>query len=114
MYGFKILYGPPILNPEILFIGYKPGGDIASHASDIELGSDKTWPPLCEYAVANWLLAKQIRQMFLGINLKNCMGLNAIFMRTKSVVDYEKEVSLSNRLKIRKFCMPRVKKSLKS
>src|SRR3546814_18569228 len=46
-FGYRILYGPPVLRPEILFIGYQPGGGAASFVEGLEEGQHAGWPVTC-------------------------------------------------------------------
>ncbi|NVN37100.1 hypothetical protein [Komagataeibacter swingsii] len=78
--GFRILYGPPIVDAPFLFIGYQPGGrgiDCAEHHD--------TWPEVSDYVTQDWPLAKQIRSIW-GLDVvERCTGINAIFFRAPSI-----------------------------
>ena len=107
-YGFKILYGPPIIRAPVLFIGYQPGGADDDHERKVNRGSDKGWPAICEYATESWILAKTMRKMFGRAFLEQCTGLNAIFLRAPSVDFYNRQLDQSSRTAIKEFCLPRV------
>jgi hypothetical protein len=102
--GFKILYGPPTAEPPIMFIGYQPGGD-KSH--DFE-GDHHQWPAVCEYATADWPLAKALREVFCPEFLRSCVGTNGIFFRAPSADDYRTELDLPLRNDIQRFCRRQV------
>ncbi|GBQ09651.1 hypothetical protein [Komagataeibacter rhaeticus] len=83
--GFRILYGPPVVDAPFLFIGYQPGGrgiDCAAHHN--------TWPEVSDYVTQNWPLAKQVRSIW-GLDVvERCTGLNVIFFRAPSVAAWNK------------------------
>ncbi len=80
--GFRILYGPPVLDPELLFIGFQPGGK----RKDAELGETagemNGWPLSLDYIAAPWRLAQQIRKIWSASSLEKSSGLNAVFFRS--------------------------------
>lgn len=83
--GFRILYGPPLVNAPFLFLGYQPGGraiDCAEH--------HETWPETCDYATQNWPLAKQVRTIWGADVVARCTGLNAIFFRAPSIAAWRR------------------------
>lgn len=75
--GFKILYGPPCVNPHLLFIGDQPAGKIA----DEKPNERYSWPSRCEYATETWTLARNMQSMFGAAFLADCVGVNANFFR---------------------------------
>jgi hypothetical protein len=83
-FGFKILYGPPLQRPPVLFIGYQPGGRTP------EPGERDGWPTRIDYACQPWPLARGLRRVYSAEELDCCVGLNAIFIRSPSVAEYEK------------------------
>jgi hypothetical protein len=107
-YGFKILNAPPLWRPRILFIGYQPGGGSDAFELESSLGSDKHWPATCEYATACWKLAKQMRQMFERKFLEQCVGTNAIFLRSPTVNEYRSNYDKNRRTEIKRFCLGQV------
>src|SRR3546814_8308548 len=84
-FGYRILYGPPVLRPEILFIGYQPGGGVASFVEGLEEGQHAGWPVTCEYAHKDWRLAMRMREIWGNATLERCTGLNVIFFRAVSM-----------------------------
>lgn len=83
--GFRILYGPPIVDAPFLFLGYQPGGraiDCAEH--------HETWPETCDYATKEWPLAKQVRAIWGQEVVAQCTGLNAIFFRAPSIAAWNR------------------------
>jgi hypothetical protein len=105
--GFKILYGPPIPQATILFIGRQPGGGAEDCARELASGAHDRWPSVSEYATKPWKLAVQLRSMF-GVTLvEQCIGLNSIFVRAPSGDEYRKNVGAISRRKIEAFCLPR-------
>jgi hypothetical protein len=45
--GYRILYGPPVVRAEYLFLGDQPGGRADSRRVD----QLRSWPTECEYAL---------------------------------------------------------------
>ncbi len=80
--GYSILYGPPIRGAETLFVGFQPGDD----RDDAVI--QETWPASCLYATDKWRLAVRMRQIWSESYLRRCTGLNAIFFRAASVVQW--------------------------
>jgi hypothetical protein len=106
-FGFKLLNGPPLFSCPILFIGYQPGGGVDAFAIEKARRSDQTWPPVCEYATEQWILAKRMQKLFYVKYLETCVGMNAIFVRSPTVRRYR---LLDRRLRktIEEFCVARV------
>jgi hypothetical protein len=112
--GFQILYGPPHVAAPILFLGYQPGRGTRTVQEERDYGSEDRWPPICEYATERWPLATCLQTIF-GVDLlKRCVGLNAIFIRSTSVANYEKTFNPSTRRKIKDFCRARVVEIIKA
>jgi len=83
--GFRILYGPPLINPPVLFLGYQPGGH------NLEGGEQhETWPAACEYAVQSWPLAVRMKETFGHATVAQSTGLNAIFFRARRAADWRR------------------------
>lgn len=101
--GFRILYGPPIFEAPVLFIGYQPGGTVA-HVQD-----HQGWPEICDYAVAEWRLASRLREIFAVDQLARSTGLNAVFFRAPNVEKWRR-VPLPLRKEIESFCHLRAKR----
>jgi hypothetical protein len=48
--GYAILYGPPMLNPEMLFLGFQPGGGLLDAEEGLKNGERHRWPERIHYA----------------------------------------------------------------
>ena len=96
--GFRVLYGPPIVEAPFLFVGYQPGGKV----STAELGHHDSWPSYCDYARADWHLAKRIRDVWGKARVERCTGLNAIFFRAPTATDWEK-VDATTKAEVKQF-----------
>ena len=110
--GFEILMGPPLASPEIAFIGYQPGEWTMSVSDARAAGYESDWvTDTCQYATADWPLAKRLRRMFTTERLERCVGLNAIFVRAKSVAEYQK-IPRELRKRIRTFCLGKIEQMI--
>ncbi len=108
-FGFKIFNSPPLHQPDVLFIGYQPGGGKEDFAYEISRGSHLSWPQEAEYATASWVLAKRMREMFEpSIDLQKCVGLNAIFLRSPDIDTYNKNLTKKDRQAVAQFCADQV------
>ena len=108
--GFKVLYGPPLVRAPILFIGYQPGGDVEDGRAEEASGAHEWWPDVCEYATADWRLAKNLRSMLGTDLLRRSTGMNAIFFRSPSADVYRKTVHKGLRQEAQQFCKDRVER----
>ena len=104
LHGFETLYGPPIDKPDLMFVGYQPGG--VGGANEIGNIDHAPWPSECLYRTATWHLARRLRETF-GPLLERSTGLNAIFVRSPNIATYNREVSHAMRRIIADFCLPR-------
>jgi hypothetical protein len=113
-FGFKILYGPPIAKPAILFIGYQPGGADADNKREQLRGVHERWPAISEYVSNDWPRTPNVAtrlQEILSIEfLGGCVGMNAIFFRAPSKAAYDEIYPSHFRARIQTFC---VSKTLK-
>jgi hypothetical protein len=114
LFGFKILYGPPLARAPLMFAGEQPGGGVGGPTDDPQSVLDlerKTWPVVTEYATASWRLAHAIRAVydaeFPGL-LRRCTGTNENFFRAPSRDHYHRNVNGELRSEIGYFCKPRV------
>ncbi|MCU1247890.1 MAG: hypothetical protein JWQ49_919 [Edaphobacter sp.] len=106
-FGYKIMYGPPVIRPRVLFLGYQPGGAAADDERERANGAHEGWPQGSEYASERWRLAAIMQKMFDRDKLKCCTGLNAIFLRAPSVESWER-TRRDLRDTVEAFCLPRV------
>jgi hypothetical protein len=83
--GYKILYGPPMQSPEVLFIGNQPGGQVADAIAGELRGERSRWPDIFEYASEPWRLATAARRVWQADILARSTGLNLCFFRSPSV-----------------------------
>ena len=102
-YGYKILYGPPLVHAPILFLGYQPGGgqDAADHG--LALGERQSWSLENEYVTAQWPLASRMREVWGNPFLRRCVGLNGLFFRSPNKKEWAR-LPLQIRQDIEKFC----------
>ena len=73
-YGFRILYGPPLVRAPLLFIGYQPGGQTQSAIDGLRDGEHDGWPTSCVYAHATWKLAARLRAVWGQAALQRSTG----------------------------------------
>lgn len=107
--GFEILMGKPFLEPYVLFIGYQPGDGHLSPVEAREAGYERDWVSegRSQYATESWLLAKKLRAIFGEKNfhlLERSVGINAIYIRARNIIEYNTKISVFNRKKIQDFC----------
>ena len=80
---FSILYGPPILRPDLLILGSNPGFD----PDDLYPEEILTWPKDNEYTTQDWPLARRLRSIFASADLdyllERSLGTNLIFFKSK-------------------------------
>lgn len=112
--GYEILYGPPLDEPPILFIGFQPGGRHISHHRDRGADRGGSWPDHCEYASAPWPMARHMRRMFGSELLSRCTGTNAIFFRAPDVATYRRSVPAPLRREITGFCTGQVERMVRA
>jgi len=112
--GFEILMGPPLKRPPIVFIGYQPGNGSLSVEQARQAGYEQEWPKTNEYLTASWPLAKRMRRMFGVELLQQCVGLNAIFVRSRSAHTYVRSLSRHDRRAVRAFCLEEVGKLVRA
>ena len=111
--GYRILYGPPTVRPEYLFLGDQPGGK----ADSVRIDQLQGWPTECEYALDNGALRKagwknnrlaSNMQKIWGIpTLRNSTGLNAIFFRAPDSKEWRR---LESRRQLEDFSLERVRR----
>jgi len=107
--GFEILMGPPRHRPQVAFIGYQPGDGAMTIQQARQAGYEQRWPSENEYLTQPYLLARRLRGMFGNELLKQCVGLNAIFLRAQSISIYNSLVSRRDRRVAQAFCLDQVR-----
>lgn len=84
-YAYRVLYSPPKYQPDLMIIGFNPGGD----ASRVLPGHFETWPTEHDYFTQGWPLAKKMRSLFASIDLlpalRDSIKTNLIFFRTPRI-----------------------------
>lgn len=56
-----------------------------------------------------------MRQMFgVKLNLEECVGLNAIFLRSPNIAAYNHNLTLEERIRVRSFCCKRVERIIEA
>jgi hypothetical protein len=111
--GFRILYGPPIANAPILFLGYQPGGGAdEARAGSLE-GQMEGWRERFVYASAAWPLAERLREVFGAALLRECTGLNAIFFRSPNMAHWQDQPP-DIREKAERFCLERAEQIVRA
>lgn len=109
-FGFEILMGRPFIEAPVLFIGYQPGNWALSVNEARYGGYEKDWVKdgKSQYATENWRLAIKLRGIFGPENisvLEKSVGLNAIYVRAKNVLQYIKSITLDDRKLIQNYCL---------
>ena len=108
-FGFEILMGRPFIEAPVLFIGYQPGNWALSVSQARHAGYERDWVvnDKSQYATENWRLAIKLRAIFgpekISV-LERSVGLNAIYVRAKNVLQYTKSVTLGDRKLIQSYC----------
>jgi hypothetical protein len=106
--GFEILYGPPLHRPDMLLLGYQPGGGAQSpEDARARYPLPDRWPDTSAYVTAPWPLAGRLRDMFGTEPLTRSVGLNAIFVRSPKIAAYG-TIDGELRNEISHFCLPHV------
>jgi hypothetical protein len=103
--GFCILQGPPFFQPPILFIGYQPGRREPGQQNR-ELEWEHTWPPECNNAKGTYKLSRKLQSMFQApyLDLEECVGMNAIFLRSDDSPTFKKAFK-AELADIERFCI---------
>jgi hypothetical protein len=108
--GYKVLYGPPLRRPPIFFLGLQVGG-----VARAERGNEQeSWPVVTEYAVANWALARKLRDNYDVEFLKTCTGTNINFFRARNDAIYRADVPANLRERCETFSRDRAEQLLKT
>lgn len=112
-YGFQVFYSPVRINPDLMIIGYNPGG--GESAFHPERDSSIHSITEHEYFENDYPLARKMKDLFKAIGktklLKNSVKLNLIFFRTLNVTQLS---SFDKGLKreIEAFCFQKVRETI--
>lgn len=101
--GFAVFYSPVIPNPELLIVGFNPGGD----SSSFDRARANQIPKQHEYLYENFAIAKKMRSLFESIEalpaLERSVKTNLLFFRSPSIAHWNK-VNPKHRSKLETFC----------
>jgi hypothetical protein len=108
--GFRVLYGPPKVDAEFVFIGYQPGGGHDSWNEE----QHREWPADPDYALdqkqlacrgyKNTKLVDAMQYVWDASVLRRCTGLNTIFFRYPSKKRWERDIDPETRRDIAHKC----------
>lgn len=102
--GFKILNGPPLPSPPVLFLAYQPGGGLGDQERYRQ--SEVSWPQTLEYLCSDHKMWREVRALIDNDDrLKRCVGMNAIFFRAKSVKEWQGRLPRKVREDAEKFSL---------
>ena len=107
--GFEVLLTPPRYRPPILFVGYQPGN--GAKDMSVQKARDcgyEDWPQRNDLLCGNSRLAYWLQTMFGRERLSECVAMNAIFIRWRSVAEYQRAVPRKSRKEIERFCLGKV------
>ena len=102
--GFRVLYGPPVVDAPVLFVGDQPGGESIEDAQH-----HAGWPDRCDYAWKPWRFAQRIRSIWDADTLAASTGLNANFFRAPSAQSW-RQVPLPLRRELEHFSSARAER----
>lgn len=110
---YSILYSPPVFEPDLVILGLNPG----YNPHDLYDDEIHTWPSSNEYIHKDWPLARKLRAIFsnagLSQNLKNSVGSNLLFFKSRSKQKHESGLGWSdNPSAIRKILEDHCKQEL--
>jgi hypothetical protein len=115
--GFDVFYSPIFDKPEVMIVGYQPGGnanDYARQRERFEKG-DFAPPTVNAYASADFRLAQKVRALFDGRaeDLAASVAFNLIFFRSASAKTWS-EVAAAVRAKLEAFCFAKDRDIIKN
>jgi len=106
--GYAVFYSPVRMNPDLMIIGFNPGGDQKA----FDRNRDRNPPPIHEYIKEDYRIANRMRKLFESMNcletLKNSVKLNLIFFRSKDTEEWNK-IDVTIRKELSTFCKDKVK-----
>lgn len=117
--GFRVFYGPVSAEPELLILGYQPGGDPEDfkrdHLDRLSNG-DFSPPERHEYLTSDYTIARRMRRkVFKGDNeiLSRSVKSNVIFFRAKNM-DRWKRVPNEKRRDMENFSLQKVEEMIET
>lgn len=117
--GFRVFYGPVFPEPELLILGYQPGGDpedFERHHLDRLSNGDFSPPENHEYLENDYTIARRMREKVLkGENdlLVESVKSNAIFFRARDI-DRWKGVPKEKRQDMENFSLQKVEEMVEA
>lgn len=106
--GFAVFYSPVVPNPELLIVGFNPGGD----SSSFDRARANQIPEQHEYLCESYAIAKKMRALFESIEelpvLERSVKTNLLFFRSPSIAHWNK-VDPQYRSKLETFCASKIK-----
>jgi hypothetical protein len=115
--GFSVFYSRPNPNPDLLILGFNPGGDESAFRKDY----DSHLPPegfhdYFQEANGDYPLAKKMRKLFEDIGktptLRKSVKLNLIFFRSSHVNQW-KQIEKPLRQEMEKYCFRKVEEAIR-
>ena len=113
--GFAVFYSRPRLNPDLLILGFNPGGD----ENAFDLKRDSRLPDFHDYfqdGDGDYRLAQKMRGLFKDIDkeetLKNSVKLNLIFFRSTDKNQWN-QINRPLRQEMEKYCLSKVREVIK-
>ncbi len=114
-YGFKILYGPPKIKPDVLFLGLNPGGNENDAQQGKSAGERDCWTKANEYISKDYRLATHIQKIWHRDQLENSVALNRLFFRSPNINAWKtNSLEQSIRCDAEKFCLDECQKIVKA
>lgn len=115
--GFRVFYGPVMEEPELLILGYQPGGgegDFARDHLDRYSKGDFSPPDQHEYLTKTYRIARVMREKVLAGHedlLENSVKSNAIFFRAKDIDQWQR-VPDEKRREMEKYSLSKVEEMI--
>ena len=112
--GFKVFYGPLMINPELMIISLNPGGSEKSFINENYLAYKKgnfSIPLENEYVKMDKPFANKIKEFFQGYEniLKNSVVITVLLFRSNNIKSWEKENPKNTRLSMEEYAHNKVK-----
>ena len=112
--GFKVFYGPLMINPELMIISLNPGGSEKSFINENYLAYKKgnfSIPLENEYVKMDKPFANKIKEFFQGYEniLKNSVVITVLLFRSIGMKEWKKENPKNTRLSMEDYAYDKVK-----